>query len=69
MKTELQIKDTTADIKWLCPIKGDPYPQGDKVICLSKYGVVTASKFIAGFHIGYIPLPKMDSRIRELLEL
>lgn len=63
----MRIKDTTEDIKWLCPKNGDKLPDGDKVICLSKFGVVSAGKYIEGFHIGYVPLPKIDKDIRRLL--
>ena len=63
----IEVKDTAGYAEWIDPEVTGKYPKGDKVLCLSKYGVATIGKFTPNFHIGWLPMPKMQPSIRAKL--
>lgn len=57
---------TTSDITWIDADERQP-PAGMTVLALSKYGVATKGPFTAGFHVAWIPLPKIQPELRAKL--
>lgn len=55
--------ETTKDIEWR---DADLYPPptGKVMWVLSKYGVATKDKFQQGFHVAWLPLPKIPPALR-----
>lgn len=40
-------------------------PKADKLLLLSKYGVLNIGTFQQGFHLAWSPLPKIPASVKE----
>lgn len=56
--------ETTTDMEWRDADEFPP-PEGKVMWVLSKYGVATKDKFVKGFHIAWLPLPKIPTTLRS----
>lgn len=57
---------TTSDIAWIDADERQP-PADMTVLTLSKYGVAAKGTFTAGFHVAWIPPPKIQPALRAKL--
>lgn len=57
----------TAKVVQLIDVDVQPPPQATKLLCLSKYGVLSLGIFQHGFHVAWAPLPKTPESVKVKL--